>query len=77
MSFDINTKIAAYKRANGRCERCRRLCRVVTTEYGGVSFPDSEFHHITSVQAGGHDGLSNCEHLCIDCHKNTKSYGRQ
>ena len=74
MSFDLNTKIDAYNRAGGRCERCGKLCRAIKTE-NGISFPDSEFHHKTSIQAGGSDGLSNCEHLCINCHENTKSYG--
>ncbi len=74
MSFNYETKLNAYNRANGRCERCGKLCRIIRTEYG-YRFPDSEFHHKTSVEAGGSDGLSNCEHLCIECHEKTKSYG--
>lgn len=34
-----------------------------------------EAHHKVSVVAGGSDTLSNCEILCMDCHKKTGSYG--
>lgn len=74
MAFSEATKSEAYDRANGKCERCGKNCRKIKTEYG-FSYPDSEFHHRTSVSAGGSDGVSNCEHLCISCHEKTKSYG--
>ena len=75
MAFSQQTKNAAYDRADGKCERCGRSCRRIgQSPY--YNYPDSEFHHRTSVEAGGSDGLSNCEHLCIACHEKTGSYGR-
>ena len=35
-----------------------------------------EAHHKTAAASGGSDTLSNCEILCIPCHKNTRTYGR-
>ncbi|WP_414696379.1 HNH endonuclease [Paraburkholderia sp.] len=35
-----------------------------------------EAHHAHSIAAGGHDGLSNCVAMCIECHKRTHTYGR-
>lgn len=32
-------------------------------------------HHKTSQAAGGKDIASNCEILCIPCHKATRTYG--
>lgn len=75
MAFSQDTKDEAYRLAGGKCERCGQPCRRISTDYG-YSYPDSEFHHKLSVEAGGSDALSNCEHLCISCHENTKSYGR-
>lgn len=75
MAFSQQIKNAAYNRAGGRCERCGRPCRRVGI-YPYCNYPDSEFHHKTSVEADGSDGLSNCEHLCIACHEKTGSYGR-
>lgn len=74
MAFNQNIKDQAYERAKGYCERCSKFCPRFKTDYG-FQYPFSEFHHILSVQAGGSDGISNCEHLCIACHKKTKSYG--
>ncbi len=33
-------------------------------------------HHRTSQNAGGKDIASNCQILCIPCHKTTRTYGR-
>lgn len=75
MAFSQEVKDQAYVRAGGRCEKCNRQCRRVQS--GNIyNYPDSEFHHIRSVQAGGADTISNCMHLCIDCHERTYSYGR-
>jgi 5-methylcytosine-specific restriction endonuclease McrA len=75
MAFSESTKDAAFKRSGGQCE-CRRTshghngrCKTTITRHG------AEYHHITSVAAGGSDGISNCEALCITCHKKTGSYG--
>lgn len=75
MAFSQQVKNAAYNRAGGRCERCKRLCRRTGVD-PDYSYPDSEFHHRVSVLAGGSDGMSNCEHLCIACHEKTGSYGK-
>lgn len=75
MAFSQQTKDEAYRRANGKCERCGKSCRRISRNLG-YNYPDSEFHHKTSVAAGGSDGSSNCEHLCVSCHEKTKSYGK-
>lgn len=74
MAFSQNTKDQAYLLAGGKCERCDKPCVRLRTQYG-FSYPESEFHHKLSVEAGGSDGISNCEHLCAACHHKTKSYG--
>jgi 5-methylcytosine-specific restriction endonuclease McrA len=77
MAFSEETKQAAFQRAGGKCE-CRRLsCRVHSTVYCGVILARGQWHahHKTAVAAGGQDTLSNCEILCIPCHKSTQTYG--
>jgi 5-methylcytosine-specific restriction endonuclease McrA len=78
MAFSEETKQAAYKRAGGRCE-CRRLaCTVHKTVHcgaGPLASGDWHAHHKTAVASGGSDALSNCEVLCIPCHKQTQTYG--
>ncbi len=79
MAFSETTKDQAFARAGGRCE-CRRdhashrgyRCATTFTRNGG----QWDAHHITAVSADGSDGLSNCEALCLACHKQTGSYGR-
>lgn len=75
MAFSETVKDEAFRRAGGKCERCGKVCRRVLTDYE-YTYPGFEFHHKTSVQAGGGDGLSNCEFLCAACHEGTLSYGR-
>ncbi len=84
MAFSEETVAQAWKRAGGRCECRRRGCghgvrcnkdlvwknRGRDRERGAW-----EAHHILSVRAGGSDALSNCEIICVACHKNTRSYG--
>lgn len=77
MAFPEPVKDAAFQRSGGQCE-CRRSathshnqrCTARITRYG------AEYHHVTAQSVGGHDGLSNCEVLCVPCHKGTDSYGR-
>ncbi len=86
MAFSEKTVITAYLRAEGKCECSRKTCghnpircnkqlifknRGKDYEYGGW-----EAHHRIAVASGGDDSLSNCEILCTECHKNTRSYGR-
>ena len=86
MAFSKNVVEAAWARAGGRCEcervrcthgyfRCgkqlNRYARGLDNHPGGW-----EAHHKKAVANGGDDSLSNCEILCIRCHKNTPNYGR-
>ncbi len=86
MAFSIETVKRAFIRANGHCE-----CRRMTCNHGIVrcnkplnwqqrgndnAYGGWEAHHRTAVASGGDDSLSNCEILCINCHKNTHTYGR-
>lgn len=79
MAFTEATKDLAYRRSGGRCE-CERIhhphwgsrCSTTFSRYGG----QWEAHHITAQSSDGHDGISNCEVLCLACHKQTQSYGR-
>jgi len=82
LAFSETVKDQAFKRSGGRCE-CNRQhnglsaphhggrCPKTFTRYGG----QWEAHHIVSVNSGGSDTLSNCEVLCLDCHKLTITYG--
>ena len=65
MAFSEEVRDAALKKAHGRCERCGKQ---LGTKWHA--------HHRTAQVAGGSDGLQNCEVLCVDCHENTRSYGR-
>ena len=75
MAFAESIKDEAFRRSGGQCE-CTRYshshfgrCPTKVTRYS------PEYHHILSQDAGGSDGLSNCEVLCVTCHKQTASYG--
>ena len=78
MPFSETVKDQAFRRSGGRCECERsyhshgrsRCSRTVTRT-------TAQFHHISAQSVGGHDGLSNCEVLCLPCHKGTSSYGRR
>ena len=78
MAFSDKTKDDAHKRSGGRCE-CTRTgtghehtgrCPTKVTRTG------AQYHHRTAQGSGGDDSLSNCEVLCVPCHKATGSYGR-
>ncbi len=64
--FPDDVKEAAFRRANGRCEKCNVV----------LSWATAQFHHIKSKLAGGSDTLANCQVLCKPCHEATLSYGR-
>lgn len=73
MAFSDETVLQAWRRAMGRCESCGKI---LNFNLRGVDAPQGwEAHHIHSVAANGHDGLSNCKILCQSCHKKTHSYG--
>jgi len=81
MAFPDSVVVAAWKRSGGCCE-CTRTThghagrcgvRLVWGARGSDKHPGGwEAHHVT---AGGPDTLSNCEILCIPCHKKTETYG--
>lgn len=64
---------SAWKNANGHCERCGKL--LVRTNRGRNSGQRGcwKAHHKNRSKESI---LSNCEILCVDCHMNTKSYGK-
>jgi hypothetical protein len=74
MVFPEPIKDSAFVRSKGRCECHRpshghtRRCTTRIWRRRNV-----HYHH---VNAYGGDTLSNCEALCIKCHKLTRSYGR-
>ena len=86
MAFSDSTVAAAWRRAGGKCECGRSTCghsyfrcnqRLDWYARGLDNHPGGwEAHHRVAVASGGSDTLSNCEILCIPCHKNTRTYGR-
>ena len=85
MAFSNATVLAAWQRAGGRCECGRSNCghgpwrcgKVLNWNSRGKDYASGgwEAHHKVPVYLGGSDTLSNCQILCIPCHKNTPSYG--
>ena len=87
MAFSDLTVRQAWARSGGRfeCERAshghgysgRCTQRLMWNQRGNdYSSYGWEAHHKTAVSSGGSDTLSNCEILCMSCHKKTGSYGR-
>lgn len=75
----------ALANAGGRCE-CTRTNLDCLRKHYRDRCPESGFtmenrgtrweaHHRTSQAAGGEDVASNCEILCLDCHRATRTYG--
>lgn len=81
MGFSDEVVAEAWQRSGGRCE-CKRKSdghvgrcnyRLVWGARGMDKVLASwEAHHVT---AGGRDTVSNCEILCMPCHKKTATYG--
>ena len=76
MPFPESVKDAAFRRSGGRCE-CQRQnhghagrCSTAVTRHG------AHYHHKHAESLGGPSTLSNCEVLCVPCHKKTESWGR-
>ena len=76
MAFPDDVKRAAFVRSGGQCECVRRGHSHAGRCPTKLSMATAEFHHLTAQSKDGHDGLSNCEVLCVTCHKGTDSYGR-
>lgn len=64
--FSKKTKLQAFERSGGKCEKC-------TAKLGPGN---TEFHHETECTMGGDNGLRNCVVLCRGCHRAITS-GRQ
>ena len=81
MAFSQETIVQASRRAMGKCgcslKNCGHSGRCNKALDPKNSAPGRKWHahHTVSQEARGSDGLSNCQILCIDCHKNTGSYG--
>jgi len=85
MAFSDQTVASAFTRAGGKCECDRTGCghgrrcnKMLDWRQRGNDYATGgwEAHHKTAVGVGGNDSLSNCEILCIECHVNTRTYGR-
>lgn len=56
--FKKPVKVAAWKRANGHCEKC--TAKLYPGKY--------EYHHDKECTFGGDNSLENCVVLCVPCH---------
>ena len=86
LGFSDDVIVQAWQRAGGKCQcelkgcghtgRCNKS--LVWENRGKEGKRGAwEAHHITAQSAkSSTDTLSNCRILCLDCHKNTRSYGR-
>ncbi len=75
MAFPQSVIDEVWKRSGGKCE-----CTLVSCGHTGrcsetLTAHNWHAHHQVSVKSGGSDTLSNCQALCVPCHKNTGSYG--
>jgi 5-methylcytosine-specific restriction endonuclease McrA len=76
MAFSDEVANAAWRRAGGKCECTRLNCGHSGRCNAALTANNWHAHHRTAVVVGGADTLSNCEALCIPCHRKTASYGR-
>lgn len=84
MAFSQTVVDTAWNRSGGKCEctrtshghsgRCNKSLIYANRGQDG-KVGAWEAHHIVSIKSGGSDNLSNCEILCIECHKKTGTYG--
>lgn len=74
MAFSEETRRKIFDNAGGKCERCDK--QLVFANHNEGERGAWEAHHRTAVSKGGDDTASNGEALCLDCHKETRSYGR-
>lgn len=82
MAFPQEVIDAAWRRAGGKCECTRQCPKHSGYRCNRILDPSNQkpgmqwhAHHTVSQDAGGPDTIENCEILCIECHKNTESYG--
>jgi len=75
MAFPECVKDDAYKRSGGQCECARQHTGATDAPHHGGRCPTkvtrhgAEYHHLVSEEAGGSDTLSNCQVLCVTCHR--------
>ena len=70
--FTEETVKEAWRRAEGRCELCNKQ---LVYKNRDKDFEDTAWnaHHKITVADGGSASLSNCQILCLDCHKEVHS----
>ena len=73
MGFSAETIFKAFIRASGCCEYCG--AKLDWNNHREGQRGAWEAHHKIAQKDGGSDNLSNCKILCLNCHKNTDSYG--
>ena len=73
MAFLEATRLQIFKNANGKCEKCAKQLVYANHIHGERGAWQA--HHKTSVAADGNDTASNGKALCLDCHKNTYTFG--
>ena len=74
MAFSDKVKREIFDNAKGKCERCGK--QLVFDNHNEGERGAWEAHHRTAVHKGGNDTPSNGEALCLDCHKATRTYGK-
>lgn len=60
--FSKTTKLQAFERARGHCERC-----------GNKIITRAEYDHRIPCGLGGDNSLDNCMCLCVKCHRTKTS----
>ena len=77
MAFSQEVRDQAWRCAGGKCECLRLMCPHHSAGRCNAPLRAHHWHahHVTAVQSGGTDVLSNCEALCIPCHHSTRTYG--
>jgi hypothetical protein len=75
MAFTQQTKALALWKAADRCQ-CNRLGHGHVGRCGRpLTMATAQFHHKSAQRLVVDDSPSNCEALCVSCHRQTASYG--
>jgi len=75
MSFTKKQKEQIFDNAQGHCEKCNK--QIVRNNHEEGQRGSWDAHHRTSVSSGGSDSVSNGQALCLECHKETRTYGKK
>lgn len=57
--FSRKTRVQAFARCGGRCEKCSAHLKV----------GEGEYDHVLPAELGGDASLENCQVICRACHK--------